>query len=186
MANPLCEEPSEDLLDLLDKAVESVTGYRTDEQRLADFLAKQAKESTVPVPLDLKKSPAILAKKQGVQFSPPSDSSGYQNTRPEAFRFRGQRVQVATFKDILLKLAEILHRSDPASFQQVLQLRGRKRIYFARDRQGMKHPRQIPGSDIYAETNMSANSIIRVCRDLLHLLNYSDDDFDVDVSTYQG
>jgi negative regulator of replication initiation len=182
----LCEEPNEDLLDLLDKAVESVSGYRADEQRLADFLARQAKEAT-PLALSLTKSvSAAVAKKQDVPSFSRSVSPGYQNTRPEAFRFQGQRIPVVTFKDILLKLAEILHRSDPARFQQAMQLRGRKRTYFAHDQQGMKHPRLIPGSDIYAETNMSANSIVQVCRDLLRLLNYPDDEFEVEVSNIQA
>lgn len=182
----LCGGPNEELMDLLDKTVESICGYRAESQEiLADFLAARAKDLVAPTAL-------ALPRNQRPPFpsgTALSDSAGasisYQNTHPVAFRFQQRRVPVPTFIDILLKLTEMLHSSNPKAFEQVLRLRGTKRVYFSRDPLGMRLPKKIPGSDIYAEAHMSANSIVRLCRDVLHLLNYPANSFDVEIATKQ-
>ena len=85
------------------------------------------------------------------------------------------------FKDILIGLCQILHRVHGKEFARVLTLRGRKRAYFSQDFKGMTSPQEIPGSGIYAETNLSANSIMERCNDLLALFKYAVDELLVDV-----
>lgn len=183
----LCEGPNEELIDLVDKTVESICGYRAQNQEiLANFLAARAKDftaaPTVPT-LPRKQRPPLPL---GTALSDSVDASvSYQNTRPVSFRFQQQKIPVQTFIDILLRLTEILHSSDPKAFEQVLKLRGWKRVYFSRDALGMRLPRKIPGSDIYVEAHMSANSIVRLCRDVLQLLNYPAGTFDVEIAPRQ-
>jgi hypothetical protein len=182
----LCEGPNEELMDLLDKTVESICGYRAQNQEiLADFLAARAKGLVgPPVQVFPRKQRSLFP--LGTALSDPVHASvGYQNRRPVAFRFQGQKIPVPTFIDILLKLTEMLHSSDPKAFEQVLKLRGTKRIYFSRDRLAMRLPKKIPGSDIYVEAHMSANSIVRLCRDILQLLNYPAGGFDVETAPRQ-
>jgi len=100
---------------------------------------------------------------------------------PAAFVFQGERQGVAAFKDILVSLCGLLHGAQGQNFEQVLSLRGRKRAYFSRVPNEMLEPREVPGSGIYAETNLSANTIRDRCRDLLNLFGYSADDLQVEL-----
>ncbi len=43
-------------------------------------------------------------------------------------------------------------------------------------------PERIKGTDLFVETNLNANSIVKICRDALSLFGYADRDFRVEAS----
>ena len=70
------------------------------------------------------------------------------------------------------------HRSN---FDRVLTLQGRKRPYFSKNPDELRIPEKIEGSDIFVEINLSANSIVKMCIDVLSLFGYSEEDFNIEV-----
>lgn len=93
----------------------------------------------------------------------------YENftwTRPIKIQFRDTSVPVLSWKDVLVAACHLLYEENPTIFNTFIddkQMRGRSRRYFRNSSTGMRKPAQIDGSDLYVETNMSANSI----RDLI-------------------
>ncbi len=174
----LCREPDETLVELLADKVESLCGHRPDDEGVAQFLASAlftphsadgpSEPSGPPMPMTRAGRSVTL-------------SDSWTFSAPAAFVFQGDRHGVATFKDVLVSLCGLLHGAQGQSFEQVLSLRGRKRAYFSRAPNEMLEPREIPGSGIYAETNLSANTIRDRCRDLLNLFGYSADDLQVEL-----
>ena len=69
-----------------------------------------------------------------------------------------------------------LHKSD---FDKVFEVRGTKRIYFTQEEDQLWEPRQIPNTDIFVETHMSAKLITSVCRQVIALFGYSDEDLEI-------
>lgn len=118
-------------------------------------------------------SPPIL---EGIELFPRS----YTYKRPHAYIFR-ERYPVSKFKDILMGLCHRLYQVHGTDFDQVLQLRGpRGATYFSRNLGSMRSPQEIPGSGIYAETNLNANDIMTRCGELLELFGYSPDQLQVE------
>ncbi len=65
-----------------------------------------------------------------------------------------------------------MYRVHPEEFDRLLALHGRKRQYFSRSFEDMNSPKEIEGSGIYVETNLSANMIMERCADVLQLFGY--------------
>jgi hypothetical protein len=61
-------------------------------------------------------------------------------------------------------------------FEQVLNLVGRKRPYFTKSQNELRIPERIDGTNIYVEINLSANSIVKLSRDVLSLFGYTKED----------
>jgi negative regulator of replication initiation len=77
----------------------------------------------------------------------------------------------------------MLHQDHPQDFDQVFSLRGRRRTYFAPDNRSMTAPVQIPGTAIFVETNLSANDVMKRCRELMTLFGYAQDGFRVELES---
>ena len=58
-------------------------------------------------------------------------------------------------------------------------MKGKKRQYIALSPDGMINPAQIPGTDLWVETNQSAVSVQRVVERLLVALGHDPDEFAV-------
>ena len=163
----LCDEPDEMLLELFAEKVESLCGYTPDLHTLAEHLAKtlcSATKTTTQPPI-----------RRPTPQRPPKPAGGYTGRSPIAYRFEGEHYPVRAFKDILMGLCETLHRKHPADFERVFVIKGRKRTHFSRDYRNMTHPKEIADSGIYIETNLSANSVMQRCYQLLELFGYHKD-----------
>lgn len=83
-------------------------------------------------------------------------------TRPAAFEFKGKRVEVRTWQQMLVKTCEILLTLDRESFLKFENdptMQGRKQKLFSTNPSNMRNPHKIKDSKLYVETNLSANSI---------------------------
>ncbi len=106
-------------------------------------------------------------------------SEDFTNKCPVAFSFDGERYVVKEWKDILLKLCEILYNKNPNSFRKVVlskDMQERSRTYFAEFdnktiNNSMIDGRKIPGSSIYIETNHNVNDICRIIKKILKKYN---------------
>jgi hypothetical protein len=76
-----------------------------------------------------------------------------------------------SFSDMLQTLSNLLIIKHMQTFAKVaVELRGKKRPYFSKNPAELRKPQQLIG--IFVETNLSANSIVAICRILLEKLGY--------------
>lgn len=107
--------------------------------------------------------------------------SSTTNTRPTSFTFKGRTHAANSWREILLKLCEELSTISSTKFDKVLELRSRKgkRLpYFSKSQIDLRDPKKIKGTDIYAETNLSAPQVIDRCYLLLKHLGHEENDFE--------
>lgn len=89
-------------------------------------------------------------------------------------RFAGQRVVTKKYLSLLGHLAE-MHGED---FERVLSIRGRQRVYFAKNQQEIAksgkslHPRKIPGTNYWAMTNADTAHKQDIMAEVLKVLGY--------------
>jgi negative modulator of initiation of replication len=73
-----------------------------------------------------------------------------------------------------------LHRQHPDTFARVERVRGRKRLYFAKDEQTLANsgvsvnPQRIPGTDYWVATNNDTDKKKEILAQVLRTLNYAD------------
>jgi hypothetical protein len=113
--------------------------------------------------------------------TPMSISENFTGKRISSFYFQKQKHEANSWKELLLGVCEVmnaLHRND---FDKVFELKGSKRIYFTQDKDRLWAPRQIPNTDIFVETHMSATLVTHVCRRLIDLFGHSDEDLKIEI-----
>ncbi|MEW5947120.1 MAG: hypothetical protein AB1742_13065 [bacterium] len=112
----------------------------------------------------------------------------YTGKTPVSFTFLMETFTIRKWKELLLKLCEILYDKHGNEFVGIalsINPRG-NRPYFTKTKEEMESaavkrgspkgfwPLQVKNANIYAETKLGANRIIRVCRELLSRLGYDD------------
>ena len=84
----------------------------------------------------------------------------------------GKAINCHSFADMLTTLFTLLSLAeDSDSFEKAaLRLHGRKRPYFSKNSGDLRRPYQLPGKQLFVETNLSANNIVGLCRTFLQAL----------------
>lgn len=97
-----------------------------------------------------------------------------------AFNFKGTRYAVRFWKDILIEICNVMSIMHRNNFERVLTLQGRKRPYFTKNANELRLPEKIKNTDIFAETNLSANGIVKMGLDVLSLFGYRKENFTIE------
>ncbi len=169
----LLSESNEVVIEVLSEITERICGYKPDAEIVAEFLRDS---SGSPAP----QRPAAEGSPQG---RPPSKmqigataSRAYTGTAIDAFTFKGKEYPVRTWIELLLRLCQLLLAIHGRDFERCLALEGRKRPYFSKNSDVLRLPKKVSNSEVYVETNLSANSIVKLCLDLIALFGYQDSD----------
>ena len=113
--------------------------------------------------------------------APPSVS--FKGRSPAAFWLDGNRYEAARWNEVLRGICERLAtEAGPAFAERVVHLRGRRRPYFSSSPSDLRVPLQVPGADLYAEGNFSANDCVRHARRVLNAVRGTDDGFDIELA----
>ncbi|MEN3016620.1 MAG: type I restriction endonuclease [Candidatus Methanosuratincola petrocarbonis] len=172
----LITEVDEELVELLSKRVENICGLRPGVELIEGFLKRLGPPASSGS-LDLPKE-----SKRKAPSAPSNSMIAYSNLKIRAFDFRGQRYEVDTWIEMLLKLSEMMSYEHGRDFEKVLALRGKKRPYFSRNKNELRDPKKVGNSEIYLETNLSANSIVKIAKQVVTLFGYKEDDLKIECS----
>ena len=103
-------------------------------------------------------------------------------TRPAAFEFKGERVEVRTWQQMLIKTCEMLMALDRerfVNFENDPTMRGRKTKLFSTNPANIRNPHKLQDSELYVETNLSANSMRNLIIKMLQKYNLKPSEFKV-------
>jgi hypothetical protein len=92
--------------------------------------------------------------------------------RPSGFILQGQKYEnINNWQELLLKVLEILYQKDPEKIRAAAKddptFQGRKSRMLGLVNTNMRNPRQL--GELWLETNLSSNSIVRNIKKLLHV-----------------
>ena len=173
----LVKEPDESIIELLAETTEKLCGHKPDSGTVEDFLhsyvEKIDKIGYEPTRPTVRPSPKISV---GYQRG-----ESYTGKSIVSFTFKGTEYEVRSWREMLMEICNIMVNTHRNSFEQVLNLVGRKRPYFTKSPGELRIPEQVTGTDIYVEVNLSANSIVKLSRDILALFGYGTDDLSIEV-----
>lgn len=160
--------------------------YFNSSQKYIGLFDEQKNERTIPINeiddiykyADKLKS---IVKYYDISY-PIKESQGFRGSNINYFEFKGTRYEVDSWKNMLIKVCDIMKTSHKDKFEEVLTLSGRKRPYFSKNPEELRSSERIKGTEIYVETNLSANTIVKLSKNIISLFGYSDEDLSVEIN----
>jgi predicted type IV restriction endonuclease len=180
--NKIIEEADELLIDLINETAEKICGFKAETELVERFLSKN-KNLFIILPTINRPTPPVPTQTTfNTTISEPNNIGNYTGKSISSFYFRGAKYEVRSWKDLLIKLCEIINSAHRNDFEKTLKVVGRKRPYFTRSANELRAPQKINDTNIYVETNLSANNIVKICIDMLAVFNYSESDFRIEAT----
>ncbi len=90
--------------------------------------------------------------------------------KPAAFSLHGKKYPARQWKLIFVRTCELLFQKNKSIFNSFVKdkdMQGKKRVYFSTMPENILKPKKIVGTDVYVETNLSANNIRNIIIDML-------------------
>ncbi len=171
-------EPDELLVDLLSETTEKLCGYKPDNETVEKFLLNINKE---PVIQSKKETTPLMQSSPNQVFTPSMDTESYSGKTVVAFTFKGKRYEVHTWREVLIKVTNIMLSTHKEQFDKVFSIVGRKKSYFTKDPSELIDPKEIGNIGIYVETTLSANRIVKLSRDIIELFGYKRNQLHIEV-----
>lgn len=171
--NKIIEELDENLIELIAVTTEKLCGYKPENTAIENFINSNLRKIEYP-PQKLSVIKPVRPTTSNTKRVEIEESYTYKSI--SSFVLKGTKYEVRSWKDMLIKICNIMFANHRNSFDHVLNLVGRKRPYFSKNLNELRAPEQINGTDIYVETNLSANSIVKLSMDILSLFGYTKDD----------
>ena len=176
--NKIIEEADELLVELINETTEKLCGFKADSQLIGEFLATHKQRLTIGETLPPR--PAPPARPAAPRVVPQAIHESYTGKSVSSFSFQGSRYEVRAWKGLLMGLCGILYAAHPAEFERVSEIRGRKRPYFTRNASELRIPERFQNTNIFVETNLSADQIVKICFAMLDVFGYSRDDLRIE------
>ncbi len=180
----LLVDPPGPLLDSLEEAVKKISGHSPDRETVLEFLRERSSCGFTKDEL-----PALSLQRDGRRDRPEESESSIESKRrsvpPEAFWLDGRRHEVRSWREMLVRVCELLAKEvGPSDFEErVADLRGSKRPYFSPSQDKLRAPKEIAGTNLYVEGNFSSPKIRQLTGKIMRAVRGSDSGFKVETAS---
>ncbi|MEA3442131.1 MAG: restriction endonuclease subunit R [Chloroflexota bacterium] len=177
--NKIIDEADDLLIDLINETTEKLCGFKADTELVEQFLSGYKDHLIISATPPMRiPSPT---RRSVTHPTPTSIPGSYTGKSISSFSFKGSNYQARSWKELLIKLCDILKTSHRSQFDKTLNLAGRKRPYFTHNGNELRSPQKINNTDIFVETNLSANQIVKICSDMLATFGYPSSELKIEV-----
>ena len=193
--NQILSGPNKIFVELLSENTEKICGYKVAsdlvekfiETHLDQWLIKDASTMRGALPTKIKEEPIILEDKPAprengfaaVSPSSPQPSAkkaeSYEGKAIKSFSFNGHSYQVRHWEEVLITLCDQFAASHSKDFEKVLWISGENKTYFSRYHDQLRIPEKIKTTDIFVETKLSPDEIVRTSKNLISEFGYERD-----------
>ena len=104
----------------------------------------------------------------------------YADKSIKAFSFKGNTYKVQSWVEMLTTLCDYFASTNNKNFEKVLWISNEQKARFSRYGEQLRMPEKVKRTDIYVETKLSPDEVIRTSCKLLAEFGYSKDDLDID------
>jgi len=174
--NTLISSEDESFMDLFNDMLEKISGYRAEPEELAEFLEKNKARLLILKEQSLQVKKRTRKSEYETQIEGERTSNyvrtGFTKKKINAFIFNNKKYEAKSWQQLLSIICEEVSNLHKNDFNRVLSLRGTKRPYFTKNPDELRIPKKIKGTDMFVETHWSANSIVKLCENVLSLFGY--------------
>jgi len=203
--NKIISQPNMIFVELLRETTEKICGCRVEAKLIERFLEKHLDKwlvtnrpttTSAPPPKvievsSLEKKNALNASDVSAPKLNASDVSAPQSKKtlkkPESYidkeiksyTFNGKSNPVRYWEDLLTGLCDYFAAIHSKDFEKVLWISGEDKTYFSRYSDQLRIPEKIKGADIYVETKLRPDEIVKTSRSLLSEFGYDATDLSI-------
>jgi len=186
--NQIISQPNKIFVELLSDTTEELCGYRVESAQIEKYLKKHLEKWLIEASSETSVAPpAKIITEQIIEVeSIPKDSvatkaetkqrpESYEGKVIKSFKFNRRTYKVRHWEEVLIKLCDhfaVKHKKD---FEKVLWISGEDKTYFSLYGDQLSIPEKINKTDIYVETKLSPNEIVKTAKKLLIEFGYSPD-----------
>lgn len=184
--NKILAGPNKILVEILNDATEKICGCKAETDIIEEFigtnldrwsLAHEPREmpppSAEPVRLKEKAFPVVSDHSSDIKVKKPEFFAGKSI---DSFTFQGNTFQVKSWEEMLTTLCNFLAASHSQDFEKVLWLYDDPNLCFSRYSDQLRIPEKIKKTNIYVETKLAPEEIVKTVGDLLTEFGYGHED----------
>jgi len=166
----------------VDALVNLIFDVVAQEKQEADMTTKTELSEKVSRPKTILRK----TKRKGPPAALVSITEDYKAKTARAVIFQGKRYEAHTWREAASVLFEALRRQNQQHFENIaVTIIGRKRPYISRDKDELRKPGVIPNTSLHFETNLSANSMVKLCYTVVVKMGYEESDLQFETEEEQ-
>ncbi len=183
--NKVLADPNPILMELLADASEKLCGTRAEPGVVEEFIRQNMTHWLLSgdprkTPVPIVAAPAAA----GAEPPPGSNSSNIKTRKPEffaeksisSFTFLGATFPVRSWEEMLSRICNHFAVTHPQEFEKVLWLYDDQKPCFSRYSDQLRIPEKIKKTNIYVETKLAPEEIVKTVGDLLTEFGYGHED----------
>ena len=194
--NQIISQPNKIFIELLSLQTEKLCGYKVDIKSIETFLGEHVDEWLITDIPDTVVAPPKTAPEFEVQdmnsSTTSSESDGNSNNGKgkkresygekslQSFTFIGHSHIVRAWDEVLPILSDYLASAHEKDFEKVLWISDSQKPYFSRYSDQLRIPERVQDTDIYVETKLNPDEVVKTAHKLIEAFGYGDDDLSID------
>ena len=194
--NQLISQPNKIFVELLSDQTEKLSRYKVDAKSIQKFLDKHMDKwlikrvaSTGAAPpsatmatdiLDLDDELSSDISPASRKNEPVKISQSFADMSILSFRFNGQKYPVRAWDEVLSTLCDYFVATYAKDFEKVLWISDDQKTCFSRNSDQLQIPEKIKKTDIFVETKMTPDRVVKTAEKLLEEFGYNKKDLRIE------
>ena len=169
----IMKEPEKWLVDIVIKVTEGLCGYKPDKETVKNFLSSDI-EIKLKIPALIKPEPTSRPQEEK------KAAQKLHTGKPiNAFTFKGKKYMVKSWKDMLLKVCELINAEHKDKFEFLINLSTQEDA-FSKDKDRILISEKIPGTDIYVNVDLTPKDTLALCYEAMSIFGYKESDLSIE------
>ncbi len=194
--NQIISQPNKIFVELLSEQTEKLCRYKVDTKSIQKFLDKHKDKwlvknvvGTGAAPpsatmatdiLDLDDELSSVRPKVSRKKEPVEISQTFAELSIRSFRFNGNNYPVRAWDEVLPTLCDYFAATHTKDFEKVLWISDDQKTCFSRYSDQLRIPEKIKQTDIFVETKMTPDEVVKTAEKLLDEFGYDRNDLSID------
>jgi len=194
--NQIISQPNKIFVELLSDQTEKLSRYKVDAKSIQKFLDKHMDKwlikrvtATGAAPpsatmatdiLDLDDKMSSETTPASRKKEPVEISQSFADMLIQSFRFNGHKYPVRAWDDVLSTLCAYFVSAHAKDFEKVLWISDDQKSCFSRNADQLRIPEKIKKTDIFVETKMTPDEVVKTAEKLLEEFGYNKNDLSIE------
>jgi hypothetical protein len=162
----LLTRPPDALVKLVNETVEKISGYQADEAAVLAYLRARSEDEACEEIIELKDTVT-------------AQSASYKGRLIQSFRFKTHDESLETWDQLLVKLCRLLSAEYGQDLEKLLWHSVENKFFFRDNPEELRLPANIENTNIYVETALNPDDMVKVARSVLNVFGYGNSDLDI-------
>jgi hypothetical protein len=164
-------EPEIYLVDVISEVTKGLCGYKPKREKVMEFVKAEGK-------IRARKSENYEIEDL-TKISDDKPKTGYKGKAVKSFNFKGRERNVKSWEDLPWELCNSIYKDHKDSFENVVYISLKGRDFFSNNSHQFLMNKEIPGTGIYINTDISEVVAVSLCNEILKLFGYEESDLTI-------